>query len=728
MVQGYSEKKQWLPVGAKGYSTNTDGLNPEFVNEEAALDTQTVSESNTAKEDEREVNDEDPLFAIAKAGTSPKARGLADPTAPSTVSRKVVDMELRWLKDPRELSDRVARLLTAGDVPLAAALVRAAQQEQMECAVAWNHLIEYCLKQKQPKAAFKFYNEMKKRGRKPNSVTYTIMLDGLCKARRDPGLDPVKTALSIYKSISAPNSAVKLNLIHTNAMLNVCSRHNDMDTLWQVAGELPEDGTGSPDCTTYSIILRAISDAAQRDVAGMKPSMEERIIARKAQGIKEAKRIWSDIVFRWGKGQLELDNRLVNAMALVLLEGSTERDCHDVFALINQTTGIPIFAKAPSRDSHNHRASRLQKNSQQRRRIMEDVPFVDEGDRLYRPSEVESKELGEGEEEESFENLFDPVVSQEAAPATKQGGISDGALTPSYIPVGNRELSIILETCLTMTQGIGPGKAYWQHLTLDDTDYKIEPDRGTYHQYLRLLRLGHSSRVALELIRDQMVPAQMTEGRSFRIAFACCLRDRKNINVFKNANEILRLMDTSLVLPFPQALGAYLDMVRILNYNPQLLMSLNGIHGDNERPTGNLSTVGQKLRLNLQITAVETLRPSIAKLDEAMEYGRVSPAPAKSRTAKILDHNYNQNSISGAETLRVLATVRGLIDEILKPENSRLLPKENRTQLKQDSQDLRKYSKPEIIQKYKNAMVTATPKQVLGFQDRQAAEDPFEVD
>jgi hypothetical protein len=552
------------------------------------------------------------------------------------------------------------------------------------------------------------------------------MLDGLCKVRRGSGLDPVKTALSIYKSISGSNSAVKLNLIHTNAMLNVCSRHNDMDTMWQIAGELPEDGAGSPDCTTYSIILRAISEAAQRDVARMKSHMLERINARKAQGVKEGKRIWTDVVFRWKKGQLELDNRLVHAMANLLLEGATERDCYDVFALINQTTGIPIFAKEPSIESHNQRSSRL-KNSHHKSRMMEDVPFVDEGDRLYRPSEAKSEELEEGQEDESFENLFDPVISPETAPATKQGGPSDGASTPSYISVGNRELSIIMEACLTMTQGIGPGKAYWQHLTLDETDYKIEPDRGTYHQYLRLLRLGHSSRVALDLIRDQMVPAQMTEGRTFRIAFACCLRDRKNINVFKNANGMLRLMDTSLPLPFPQALGAYLDIVRILGDNPQLLMSLNDINRDDKRPSGNLSAIGQKLRLNLQIVAVETLRPSIAKLDEAMEHGRLK-APTKAPSAKTPNNSPNHNIISGAEALRVLATVRGLIDDILKPANSKLLPKATRTQLEKESRDLRKYSKAEMGQKYRNAMVAATSKQVLAFSDRQVAADPFGVD
>ncbi|KAJ1714798.1 pentatricopeptide repeat protein [Aspergillus flavus] len=669
----------------------------------------TLLEPEPSLKSRQGITRDDLLLSIAKAGTSPKTREELDGTMPVKVSGKVVEMELKWLKDPRALSDRVGRLLKADDVLLAVALVRTAQREHMECTVAWNHLMEYCMEKNNPKAALKFYNEMKKRGRMPNSVTYTIMLDGLSRVSRDTGVHPVKTALSIYKSIFAPNSTVTPNLIHTNAMLNVCARQRDMDSLWRVAGELPEDGPGSPNCTTYSIILRAISDAAQADVVRMRHSQVEKILARKAQGVKEGKRIWSDIIYRWKKGQLEIDNLLVSAMANLLMEASTDRGCYDVFALIHQVTGIPILAKEPSDPS-----SKIQKKSRGID-LEEDVPFVDDSEKLYRPVEAEPEEVEQDGEEETFENVFDPIVSP-------------GTSSPSYISVGNRELSLILEACLSMTQefGIGAGKAYWQHLTLEDTDYKIEPDGGTYHQYLRLLRLGHSSRLALDVIRNQMVPAQMTEGRSFRIAFACCLRDRKNINVFKNANGLLHLMETSLVLPFPQALGAYLDLVRILGDRPQLLMSLSGIDGNGKRPAGGLSALGQQLRLNLQTTALEALRPCIAKLDKAMEQGLVSPVPVEGRG--IRSNSSNEHAVSGKEALKVLATVRGLIDDILMPANSKLLSKETRAQLKKESRDLRRYSNAKITNKYKDSLVSPTSEQVLAYKDQQVAEGSLDVD
>ncbi|KAE8353934.1 hypothetical protein BDV28DRAFT_132073 [Aspergillus coremiiformis] len=698
-----------LPGDAKEYSTNLSIARPGFVRRRKAASN--VFLSRDTRESKRAATNNDLLLAIAKAGTSPKVRKELKGTTLITVSGKTVEMELKWLQDPRALADRVAKLLSAHDVRLAVALVRGAEKESMECAVAWNHLLEYCLKRHNPEAAMKFYNEMKKRGRKPSSLTYTIMLDGLAKVPWNAGVHPVKTALSIYRSIFAPNSAVTPNIIHTNAMLNVCASHTDTEILWLIAGELPEQGETSPNCATYSIILRAITEAARGDISRMKASQTARMMARSALAVKEGKRIWSDIVFRWKKGEFKVDNILVNSMANLLLEGSTDRDCYDVFALINQATGIPIFAKEPPSNPHSQQPSLKLENVTTRKDMKEFVPFLDDVRGFFQPSEKESRGLKEQktneeeEKEETFETLFDPL-----------GRPGEGDLTPLYISVGNRELSIILDTCTTMTQGLSLGKEYWQHLTQDDTNYKIEPDSGTYHQYLRLLRLGRSSRLTLDLIRDRMMPAGMVEGRSFRIGLATCLRDRNNINVFKNANGLLHIMETALPLPLPLVLTDYLGLVHKLTNSPELLMSLNGITENNKKPTGSLSTIGQKLRFNLQITATEVLRPSITKLSHAMDHGEVSPAPVRNHYPGNTPDPY---SVSGEDALQVLTSTRRLIDEILQTSDPKLLSKETRAQLKQDSQNLSKYSDAEMVQKYQLTRVSLPSELVRAFKDQQ---------
>lgn len=44
-------------------------------------------------------------------------------------------------------------------------------------------------------------------------------------------------------------------------------------------------------------------------------------------------------------------------MGSLLVYGSSERDCYDVLALLNQTMGIPIFAKKPPEPSPSERLS-----------------------------------------------------------------------------------------------------------------------------------------------------------------------------------------------------------------------------------------------------------------------------------------------------------------------------------------------------------------------------------
>lgn len=102
------------------------------------------------------------LLDIAKAATAPRTKREADGIGSAgVVSKKVVDMEIKWLQDPKELADRVARLLKGREPALAVALVRRAQTDGVRCQVAWNHLLHHCMDRDAPQAAFRFYNEVR---------------------------------------------------------------------------------------------------------------------------------------------------------------------------------------------------------------------------------------------------------------------------------------------------------------------------------------------------------------------------------------------------------------------------------------------------------------------------------------------------------------------------------------------------------------------------------------
>ncbi|KAI9934698.1 hypothetical protein MW887_000315 [Aspergillus wentii] len=636
------------------------------------------------------------------------------------VNRRKLAEELKWLPDPLSLAHRVGLLLKDHEVGFAAELIREAQKNQMNCLVAWNHLLEYCMEKDAQRAAFRFYNDMKKRGLRPNRATYTIMLHGLSKTGKPMGLDPVKTAVSIYRSISAPGSKVEPNIIHHNAMLVLCSRHGNMDMLWQIAGELPEDGATSPDATTYTIILDAIRGAIQRDVEKMEPHEVDRAYERKTQGIQEGKRVWFDVVHLWKNGQFTIDNHLVGAMCKLLMERGSEMDYYEVFALFNQTAGIPILARKPLTDTYN-KQGRFQENQEE----VEDVPFVDEGDRLLRRPDEEAEVPKEEEAEENFDNLFDPITTEDAplkrkSFAPEADGIKSHDLFGAmWIPVGNTDLTMILNACVDMNQGLGSGKAYWQNITQEDHGYKVEPDHISANTYLRLLRRGRSSRIALELVRDQLLPIGQVTGKTIHIALSCCRRDRKNINVFKISNELLALMDTALALPDPRALEGYLSMIQILEENPQSLISLNGLEVEGRR-SNNLAILGQKLQVTLQTTAIGLLRPHIAKLHEAITKSTAMPGASRGRLPKATQ----AHAVQGNLALKVMVRTRGLIDAILKPENASFISKTDRKQYEKESQQLRVYSNKESFRHLQDKMsrLIPTPEQILEFHEKNPLE------
>ncbi|KAJ5171349.1 uncharacterized protein N7500_004132 [Penicillium coprophilum] len=664
------------------------------------------------------VSEEHDLEADTADGETPeKVRFGGSPGEMPKLTPKIINEELKWLNDPRRMADRVARILHSGNPALAAALVRAGTKQGLRCDVAWNHLLQYCMDQNHPQAAFKFYNDMKKRGRRPTPRTYTIMLKGFSAAPRSLAI--AKTAASVYRSIDSPNSGVKLDIIHTNAMLTVCHRHWDMDRLWKIAGDLPEEGPGAPDATTYTIILNAVQFAARRDVEKKSPNEIEQILERKAQVITEGKRIWADILWRWKNQTLKIDNELVNAMASLLLEGGSDIDCYNVMELYKQTMGIPILQKRPTENEKTTRRRITPEQTQAievqeatRQSNMEDLPFVDENNRPIESLEAavevekdlreeveevekEEEEMEEEEEEEDFTELFKPVVPQ--------------AEELSFLKPDSKELTLILNACFTMTQGSEGGQAYWKHMTLEDHDYRIDPDTFTYIQYFRLLRISRSSKISVKTMREQMVPSGQATGTAFHVALSVCRRDRRNHSVLQHANELLGLMDKALILPDIRVLEGYLETIQVLSANPSVLLHLRGLdtaeNSKSSKPT-KLHEMGRKLQAKLRLAAVATLRPYILQLHEAMENGKPE---SKTRWSAI--QNTLSDSVAGPAAVKIMSRVRLVVDDTLKLDYKTYVSKAERKALEADSNMLKKYSDKDVIAAWKRKKVYPTLQQ-----------------
>lgn len=161
---------------------------------------------------------------------------------------------------------------------------------------------------------------MKKRGEKPNSVTYTLMLSGLGKI--DRGLtdrewrfnNNVNIALAIYKSLFDPMNGIEPTITHANALLTTCLRQKDIDTIWKVAADLPQEGPLAPDEKTYTLILRAIRLSLDWDLEGMAGEEVDKILERQHQAVVEGKKVWFEVAYLWKEGRLPMDRILVNRM------------------------------------------------------------------------------------------------------------------------------------------------------------------------------------------------------------------------------------------------------------------------------------------------------------------------------------------------------------------------------------------------------------------------------
>lgn len=603
---------------------------------------------------------------------------------PPGITSSAVSKELQWVKDdPKELAIRIAHLLNAGQAPLAVAMLRNAQSTRIECSAAWNRLMSYCFRQGAPLAAFKFFNDMKKRGRNPTERTYTIMLRGLCLRSRQSGVKPVELAQKIYQQLLSKNSGVKPSLYHHHAMLEVCGTYHDMDTLWKVIGELPATGINKPNAQTYTVILLALRNSFDNDMDSIpEDKMELRKEKRKSL-VLDAKRIWADVINLWRKRELDVDNQLLSAMVSVLSDPLDELNSYNVLALIHQTMGIPILISKPEGKTMKGsaqgnweaavRSSKDRPNYTPWRPLDSESALVEELPTEYGPVDAD-------EWVEDLEGVFDPVEEKDV---------------PLLVP-DNMTLHNILTVCRILTKGTRAGKEYWDLLTSREGPYKVEPDLGSCHEYLRLLRISRSSHTVVELISQQMIPRGLAEGRTFHIAMSCCLRDRTNPNVLINAQSLLMLMKDTLVLPDPRPLKSFVDLCNVLAENPQWLLGLKGLE-DIDQSTTNLTILGRNLRWALHKTVVESLEPHIERLYESMENELELDTNSPSKISS--------NTVNGFFALEFMIKTREMLDKLLGPRYEDIIMKSDRDWISPIALKLRKFSNPEVAKKLSKAQL-----------------------
>ena len=422
---------------------------------------------------------------------------------------------------------------------------------------------------------------MKKRVQTPDAYTYTIIFRG-CAEHPVPDQALAKV-MTIYNSMLTDKSPIKPNTIHMNAVLKMCGKAKDIDSLFSIAAHLPAKGIRSPNNLTFTIILNAIRMNAFDSLRGNLTPVQSRKNRQKANW--DARLIWKDVTKRWLQGDIAIDEELVCTMGRVLLLGA-DNDIDDILSLIEQTMNIPRQTPRLSSSDDKDAVPRRQKQiGAGLQKVAEELPLakepvnandmgqIDEASPIQSTANLRpASESSTANEERQVEN--GPIKATrnlssagEPANSNEELGVTftdpfEAASTPKsllkkglafYPKPGQNTLSLLMSALLDLRQK-APATKYWNILT---REYQVEPDADNYHGYLRILRVARASTETVSLLLQ--MPQSYMGIKTFRIAMSTCGRDKNNIHSFSNAGKVLDLMQTSLQVPDFQVLYTYLD-------------------------------------------------------------------------------------------------------------------------------------------------------------------------
>lgn len=419
---------------------------------------------------------------------------------------------------------------------------------------------------------------MKKRAQVPDAHTFTIIFRG-CADHPDPAQALAKV-LGVYQSMLAANSPIKPNTIHMNAVLKMCSRANDMNALFGIAGQMPKTGVRAPNNLTFTTIFNAMRNDASKDLRGDLTPIQKKHNIEKA--ILDARRIWDEITTRWRQGDIWIDEELVCAMGRTLLLGSM-RDNDDVLSLLEQAMNIPRQIPRVGTVAR----ARIEPSFQGKFKVFN----VEMKDQTH---STEEQQVTNGNETSTAVDYFQPIMPLDPVKKDKV----------AYAKPGRNALSLSMEAFLNM--GLkAPATIYWKHFT---EKLGIRPDSENFHNYLRILRVARASTEALELL--QHMPTSYLQPKTFRIAMSTCHRDKRNPNAFANSGKILDLMQSTLKIPDIEVLVLYLQIAKLsVPYSPTVASDVL------QHPS--------KYQLGKQILrALERLNPSYINIRSIIAYGK----------------------------------------------------------------------------------------------------------
>lgn len=389
---------------------------------------------------------------------------------------------------------------------------------------------------------------MKKRGQLPNAQTSTIIFKG-CAASLHPKL-AVGEALKIYNAMMS-SSRLKPNTIHLNAVLDVCARAQDLESMFVVLRTA--GGVRAPNNLTYTIILNALRHQRSNEVNQNEDLKEQQQAVKSSieTTIARAKLVWDEAITRWKKSEITMDEELMCAMGrILLLGGAKETDA--VLNLVAEVLGITKLRDgAPAVINPDKQTSERPEKPQR-------PGYFEESRGLEKLSEAE--DYHEDAEEYSSERpkrISKEEVQQQQQQKQEQQKKTQQLSKPPVDTIkmaGNNTLSLIMRA-LAQDKRTKLAARYWDYMTYS---YGIVPDRRNYRDYIDCLSTGASSGKAARVLLS--MPDKIAEGNLYRRGLLLCFFDAFNDKAFDNATMIYDAMVKKLRVPDVRCMRMYLQV------------------------------------------------------------------------------------------------------------------------------------------------------------------------
>jgi hypothetical protein len=340
---------------------------------------------------------------------------------------------------------------------------------------------------------------MKKRGQLPNVQTFTVIFRG-CAQSQHPKL-AVAEAVRLY-NILLKDKRLQPNSIHMNAVLNVCARAGDLESMFLIA-DTANESTRAPTSYTYTTILNALRFQAIRD-GEAKDITPEQKDANLQKAVDRGKSIWTEVIDNWRQARLVIDEELVCSMGRLLLLAPKREDKREVLNLLHQTMSIPNLAQDTTMDA-------------------------------FQDSEMKKISV---------------TGDAKKVPSSRA----------TYAIPSRNTLALVLTT-LASSKLTTCGIKYWNLLV---RHYGIIPDNDNWLRMFGMLKVAKASAHASSIL--SLVPDEFIDAKHYEIAMETCVRDNINPNAIANSNRVLESMLERLPVPGLHALRMYLRVALVSHF------------------------------------------------------------------------------------------------------------------------------------------------------------------